>query len=435
LISYAEFVVKEAGEAAHRFPAASHEKVGQEFDPRNPMSRFVPAGARKGRSGRGPCEKKRKEIGEKRIPHGRGKQMGDITCSENGGEPMKMRQVLSLALLCSWFSLLVLALLPTNPSIAAGEVIKWKCQSIWPSASPSYADSLLVIVEDVKKNTNGRLIIEPFPARSLVPSKEVFNAVKRGVLPMGQSSPAYMRDQIPIANFAAGLPYSFKEVWEAAYFHKRLGFEQMMKDEAAKHGLAYYTDKVYPTELVLKKPVKSFDDFKGLKIRSSGALKVYFTSIGAAAAYITGAEVYPSLASGVVDAAHWGAAQGANKMGFYDIAKYHMKPAFNIAGTDAWIVNKKALNKLPKDIRDIFENTMEKHFWMRTNQYIFQESTTLAMVQKEKNVKVITLPPAEQEKMTQAAMAFWEEVGKKGPEAAKALKIMKDFLRKMGHIQ
>ncbi len=244
-----------------------------------------------------------------------------------------------------------------------------------------------------------------------------------------------MRDQIPIADFAAGLPYSFRHVWEAAYFHMHLGFEQMMKDEAAKHGLDYYTDKVYPTELVLKKPVQSFEDFDGLKIRSSGALKVYFTSIGAAAAYITGSEVYPSLASGVVDAAHWGAAQGAYKMGFYDIAKYHMKPAFNIAGTDAWIVNQKALNALPDDVRNAFEEVMLEHFWMRSNQYIFQESTTLAKVQQQENVKVITLPAEEQAKMTRAAMAFWDKVGEKSPEAAKALKLMKGFLRELGYIQ
>jgi hypothetical protein len=47
-------------------------------------------------------------------------------------------------------SMLVLALMgtlvtSTGTAMAAGDVIKWKCQSHWPTASPSYKASLLVI--------------------------------------------------------------------------------------------------------------------------------------------------------------------------------------------------------------------------------------------------------------------------------------------------
>ena len=95
------------------------------------------------------------------------------------------------------------------------------------------------------------------PSGALVPAKEVFNAVKRGMVQMGTISPAYVRDQIQVAGIAAGLPFAFKNVWEAAYFHKWVGFEKMIQEEAAEHGVFYSTDKVYPTELVLKKPVAS----------------------------------------------------------------------------------------------------------------------------------------------------------------------------------
>jgi len=46
-------------------------------------------------------------------------------------------------------------------SFSAEKVIKWKCQSHWPTASSSYKDSLLRLVENIKARTNGRLIIEP----------------------------------------------------------------------------------------------------------------------------------------------------------------------------------------------------------------------------------------------------------------------------------
>ena len=327
-----------------------------------------------------------------------------------------------------------LGLTTTDNARAADEVIKWRVQSHWPASSSSFTDSLQVLADRLKERTNGRLILEPYAAGSLVPAKEIFNAVKRGMIQMGTISPAYVRDQIEVAGIAAGLPFAFKNVWECAYYHKWLGFEKMIQDEAAKHGVYYSTDKVYPTELVLKKPVKSLADFKGIKIRSSGVLQIFLTSLGAAASYLPGGEVYPSLASGVIDGAHWGAAQGAYSMKLYDVCKYHLLPGLNIAGTDAWVVNQNAIDKLPEDIQLIFYNALEEQFWKRTNQYIYLEAITLAKAVQEKNVEVINLPPEEQKKITEIAMKMWEEEGAKGPEAAKALEILKDFLKSLGHL-
>jgi hypothetical protein len=37
--------------------------------------------------------------------------------------------------------------------------------------------------------------------------------------------------------------------------------------------------------------------------------------------------------------------------------------------------------------------------------------------------------------MTKVAMEVWDEEAKKGPEYAKAIEKMKEFLRKVGHIE
>jgi len=347
---------------------------------------------------------------------------------------MRAKWVFSMILLSSMVLCLVLAPLTNDASWAAEKVIKWKVQSHWPSASPSYKGSLLVIVEKMKARTNGRFILEPFPAGSLVPSKEIANATKRGMFEMGGTSTAYTRALVPLSGIGAGLPYSFRASWEAFYFYKRVGYEKAMKDAFAKHGLLFFTDKIYPTQLVLKKPVRTMEDFKGLKLRSSGTLQIFFTSIGAAASYLSGAEVYPALASGVVEGAHWGAAQGANKMGFYDVCKYHLMPSFVVAGTDVWVINKKAFDKLPADIQKTLTQTLDEHLWLRSNQYIFQEAKTLARVQQEKGVEVITLPPEEQQKMTQAAVKLWDEEAQKDPEYAEWIEKMKEFFRELGYL-
>jgi len=71
---------------------------------------------------------------------------------------------------------------------------------------------------------------------------------------------------------------------------------------------------------------------------------------------------------------------------------------------------------------------------MRSNQYIYQEATTLARVQKEKGVKVISLPLEEQRKMGQAAIKLWDEEAKKDPEYGKYIGKLKEFLKGLGLI-
>ena len=318
-------------------------------------------------------------------------------------------------------------------NVFAADVIKWKAHAHYPTSSPSYQDSVLVVADMIKERTGGRLVIEAYPANSLVPSKEIFNAVKRGMVQMGITAASYFRAQIPAVGVAAGLPYTFKTYAQAAYFMKSVGYEKMIQDIALdKHGLLFFIDRVYPTELVTKNPIRSLADFKGLKLRSSGVIQKYLTSLGGAAGYISGAEVYTSLSTGVVDGAHWGAAQGASKMNFYDMCKYHLRPPLTIAATDTWLINQKAFNKLPKDIQGIVRQVMEEHFWQRSNQYEHQEAVTLAKVQNSKGVTVVTLPQADQVKMTQIAEKLWDEEAKANAEYAKAINMMKDYLKKIG---
>ncbi|MFC4260872.1 TRAP transporter substrate-binding protein DctP [Marinobacter lacisalsi] len=326
------------------------------------------------------------------------------------------------------------ALIAAPASAQEEETFTWKVQSHWPGASSSYKDSLGRLKEQLEERSNGRIQLELFEAGSLFKAKETFNAVSRGILEMGTISPAYASDKMTLAGIASGLPFAFRNVWEAAYFHQGLGFEEMLREEAAQHGVYWSTDKVYPTEMVVKDPVESLEEFKSLKIRSSGALQKFLTEAGAAASYIPGGELYTALDSGIVDGAHWGAAQGAYSMGLYEIAKYHVQPALNIAGTDVIIVSQKAMDKLPEDLQQLVKDVLNEQFWYRTNEYQYKERVTLAKAMAEEGVQINTLPDPVQDHLVQTAQSMWDEEGERSEKAAEALAMLKDFLGDLGYL-
>lgn len=324
--------------------------------------------------------------------------------------------------------------LTATPAAAQDDTVTWKVQSHWPGSSSSYTDSLGRLKRIIEERSDGRLKLQLFESGALFKAQETFNAVSRGILEMGTISPAYAQDKMSLAGIASGLPFAFRNVWEAAYFHRALGFEDMLREEAAAHGVYYSTDKVYPTEMVVKEPIENWDDFSSLKIRSSGALQKFLTEAGAAASYIPGGELYSALDSGIVDGAHWGAAQGAYSMGLYEVAKYHVQPALNIAGTDAIIVSQKALDKLPEDLQNIVKQALDEQFWFRTNEYLFKERVTLAKAIAEEGVTVNTLPEDVQNRLVGTAQKMWDEEGKRSDNAAKALAMLKDFLGQLGYL-
>ena len=329
-----------------------------------------------------------------------------------------------------------LALLAAGSAQVAAdeETITWRVQSHWPSASSSYDDSLRVLKDTLYERTDGRLELDLYPAGALFSFGEIFSAVRRGTIPMGTISPAYEMDRLSTAAIAFGVPGAFQETWEAVYFFKHMGFEDMIREEAEEYGVFYATEKVYATEMVLKEPVESLSDFEGLNIRSSGPLQRFLTRSGAAASMIAGEELYSALQSGIVDGAHWGAVQGAKSMSLYEVAPYHVRPPLNIGGIDAYVINQNALNDLPEDIRKIVLDTIEEQFWRRTIEYMYQEQITLAAAMEEDGVQLIQLPEDVQERMIEVGQEMWDEMGDESEMAAEAIEMLRTLMADLGYI-
>lgn len=345
---------------------------------------------------------------------------------------MRGKSLLGTSVAVVAFFLVFFVLGITGSAVAKDKVYKWRCQTHLPAASTSYKPSCEGLIKKLEERTNGRLKIELYPAGALIPAPDIFNAVQRGTIQMGMAAASYYIDKVPLANIGSGLPFNFNSTWEAAYFYRQLGFEEMIREQCAKYGVYYSTDKVIPTELCTTRPIKSFSDFKGLKVRSSGVSQLFLTQIGGAGLYLPGPEVYPALASGVVDGAHWGGIGGNYTVGLYEVAKYQFTPALNITGMETWLFNQKAIDQLPEDMQNIIYLTLEEHFWNLTNLNEFLEKEKLSLIQRDLGVKVVGPPDEEMAKVRAEAVKMWDKVAQMDPQCAKAIQILKDFHESMG---
>lgn len=315
----------------------------------------------------------------------------------------------------------------------AATSVTWRVQSHWPKASSSYGDSLQVVADEIEKLTDGRMKLQLHGAGEFAKGAEIFNIVRRGVVEMGTISPGYILGEAETAGLVFGIPGTFRAPWEMAHYLKNLGVEAIFNAELATHGVMFRAEKIYPTEVVVKNPINSIDDFKALKIRSSGTMMKYLEAAGAAPSYIAGPELYQGLASGVVDGAHWGAAQGALSMSLWEVAKYHMRPPLGLA-CDGFIMNQAAVDALPADLRAEFLGLLELRFWIRTTEYQHKEEVALSKGRSEQGVTVMQYPQAVLDKLAEASTTILEEERGKGPKAAEAGDKLVAFLRDLGYI-
>lgn len=329
------------------------------------------------------------------------------------------------------------AALAASPAIIgsakAADKVVWKVQSHWPKASASFGDSLEIIAAELEENTKGRFKLQLHGAGEFAKGAEIFNIVRRGVVEMGTISPGYILGEAPTAGLAFGVPGTFREPWEFAHFLKNMGFEDLFNQDLAKHGVVARAEKVYPTELVVTKPINSVEDFSKLKLRSSGSYLKYLEAAGASPQYVAGPELYQSLASGIVDGAHWGAAQGAKSMSLWEVAKYHMKPTMGLAN-DSLIMNQGAIDKLPPDLKEELLELLEIRFWARVTDYQYREKVALAEGINEQNVKVAQFPEGVLKKFAEASGAILKEERAKGGNAEKGTDMLTGFLKTLGYI-
>lgn len=170
--------------------------------------------------------------------------------------------------------------------------------------NPSGA-AVVVFKNLVEAGTNGEITVEIFPNGQLGKDAEVVQQVKAGIIQMGVHSVGAVGSVYPMIS-VLDIPFAFPNI-AATYAVLDGPFGQKMaEDIQAKTGLVClgFSDSGGFFQFSnSKKPIKTIDDMKGLKIRTMGleTHKLVVSSLGGQPASIAWAEVYTALQTGVAD--------------------------------------------------------------------------------------------------------------------------------------
>ncbi len=167
-----------------------------------------------------------------------------------------------------------------------------------------------------------------------------------------------------------------------------------------------------------RKPIEKMDDFKGLKFRMPGIGGEVLRAFGVTVVNLPVAEIYPSLASGAIDAAEWVGPWHDLAFGFYKITKHLYYPGFHEPGTcSSVVINKKLWDSLTKDEQLIVSMTVEAEANIQFAEFNARNLGSLDVLLNKHGVQLHKYPDEMLVKIGETAGQVVADIGNSSPLA------------------
>jgi len=285
---------------------------------------------------------------------------------------------------------------------------------------------------EIESRTGGRVKITTYPGGTLTPGPQCYEGVVNGISDIGMSCFAYTPGRFPLLE-GLDLPLGYPDGLTATEVANAMIEKYKPQELAQTHVL--YVHAHGPGILASKKPVKTLEDVKGLKVRTTGLSQKIATSLGGTPVSMPQPDTYDALAKGVVDATLCpietlkGWKQGEVISCVTDATAVGYTTAMFV------VMNQAKWEQLPPDIQQVFTDVSKewivKHgqAWDQADQ---QGREFVASLKKE----VITLTPEEQKRWLAAVEPVLDEyvaaTKEKGLPGEAFLKDLQDMLAKRG---
>ena len=245
-------------------------------------------------------------------------------------------------------------------------------QEVTLRAVSAFAENSIYVVrlqkwiQKVNAEGKGTLQINFIGGPKAIPTFEVGNAVKTGVVDMALSTGAFYTNLMPEADALKLSQLSIAE-------QRKNGAFELINEIWNKKANMYYLGRpveFHPFHLYLNKKIDK-PDLTGLKIRVTPVYRDFFISLGASVVTTAPGEVYTALERGVVDGYGWPIG-GIFYLNWQEKTKYRVDPGFYMAEVSL-VMNLDSWKKLAPKQREFLQKEVlafeaENDFWIRDNE-------------------------------------------------------------------
>lgn len=314
---------------------------------------------------------------------------------------------------------------------AAQQSTKWKMQSMWQAGSINQK-----VFEDfcarVKAISNNRLDIEALAVGTIVAYTETLDAMQNGILDAHQSGGPYFSGKEPALALIGDLNGGYDNPYQMQMWFEYGGGLQLARDIYKRFDVYYVGPVWWGVESIpAKKPLRTLEDFKGVKMRVPEGLGAeVWRRAGAGVVTLPGSEVYTALERGVIEATDWGTLGMNQDLGYHKIAGFPLYPGFHSMPSAEVAVAMPKWNALSKDLQLMLE-VATRDFARDMIQRVAVEDYKAAEAAKAQGVELVNWSAEERHKFRKLAQGAWADWAKKSPTSQKVYESQIAFLKRL----
>ena len=239
---------------------------------------------------------------------------------------MKSMKMLALASA----GLALAATLASATTASAQERVRWKMQSAFPSNLSHLGTSGKRLEATVDRVSGGNFELKFFEPGALVPALECFDAASKGSVESCFTTAGYHTGKYPALAFFTAVPFgpSFGEYFAWMIYG---GGKDLQNEIYGQNGMFSLDCNMIGPETSgwFRQKVESLASLKGLKMRFFGLGAQVMQKLGVSTQLLAGADIYPALERGVIDATEFSMPNMDIDLGFYQVAKFNYYPGWH----------------------------------------------------------------------------------------------------------
>jgi TRAP-type C4-dicarboxylate transport system substrate-binding protein len=321
------------------------------------------------------------------------------------------------------------ALIAAVPAASQSEPLQIKFGTTGPAFGPLHEEAYSAWSKDVTEASQGTVEVKVYPAQQLGTMINIYDRMLNGVAEVAYMVLGPISTQFPRAT-VVGLPYLVNTPMEAAQALWNAYEHRVFADEFDKcHPVAMAAFS--NTTLHARKPFATLDDIKGWKIGAQSRLTGEVAEkLGGSAVSLPIAESYQALSRGTIDAYLTGW-PGIVPFKLAEVTVTHVdtplaaEMAFNC-------MNKDTYAKLPAPAKAAVDKYSGMPFSERMARAIAKMAEQgRAAAMERKDAKMLTLPPAEENRWKERLAPIAEDWAKATPDGTKVLAQFQDEVAKV----
>lgn len=193
------------------------------------------------------------------------------------------------------------------------------------------------LAEQVNVASGGSVKVKIYEPGKLIPPKEILEAVNKGQVNAGFTTPGYNTGQLGNAGaifsavpfgpdateYLAWLYYGDGlKLWREMYKKKNMNIHAIPCSVIAPETSGWFS-----------KPIDKPEDLKGLRMRFFGLGALVMEKLGVSTSLLPSKEIFPALEKGAIDATEFSMPAIDKRLGFHKILKYNYFPGWHQPAT------------------------------------------------------------------------------------------------------